>query len=107
MSTSTTIIVQQPDAVSAIKQRHRLNHSVSLIDGSTGFLSPSTNGRLPPSISPQMRRAHPQPSLTSSAPAPSRVFKFDNFSDQPSGRIVDLGISDDELVFFSKTYEKV
>lgn len=104
-----TVVVQTSNGSlgsSAIKQRHQLNHSTSLT-GPSAFLTPATNGRLPPSISPQLRRAHLAQPTNNSAPAPTRVFKFDNVADQASGRIVDLGISDDDLIFFSKTCEKV
>uniref|UniRef100_A0A914E4A5 PLC-beta PH domain-containing protein n=1 Tax=Acrobeloides nanus TaxID=290746 RepID=A0A914E4A5_9BILA len=52
-----------------------------------------------PFAQPALQRKH-------SIPPPIRVFKFDNFSDQPSGRIVDLVISEDELVLYAKTCEK-
>ncbi|KAE9551542.1 hypothetical protein FO519_005256 [Halicephalobus sp. NKZ332] len=35
-----------------------------------------------------------------------RVFKFDNFSDNPQGKIVDLALSDDELILYSRTPDK-
>ncbi|KAI6189685.1 1-phosphatidylinositol 4,5-bisphosphate phosphodiesterase [Aphelenchoides bicaudatus] len=104
----TSVVVQTNGSLgngSALKQRHQLNHSTSLTNPSA-FLSPSANGRLPLSTSPQLRRAQLTQQNSTSAPAPTRVFKFDIFSDQASGRICDLGISDDDLIFFSKTCEK-
>ena len=78
---TSTVVVQQGNGnlggPTSLKSRHHLSHSPSLSNGSS-FLSPSTNGRIPSSISPQMRRAHPQPQTVNPAPAPTRVFKFDN-----------------------------
>jgi hypothetical protein len=103
--TSTTVVLQQ-GSLGTLKSRHHLTHSPSLSNGSS-FLIPSTNGRIQPNISPRMPRSQPQTTTQNNAPESTRVFKFDNFSDQSSGRIVDLGITDDDLIFFSKTCEKV
>ncbi|KAI1698860.1 hypothetical protein DdX_17658 [Ditylenchus destructor] len=40
-------------------------------------------------------------------PPPIRVFKFEKFSNQPSGYVVDLCVDEDEMFFYSKTCERV
>ncbi|KAI6213707.1 hypothetical protein M3Y94_00183000 [Aphelenchoides besseyi] len=94
---SSTVVIQ---ANGQLKSRH-LYRSPPHDNG--GGLRPGSNGRLAHSNA----NGTTQITVTSRIPSASaRVLKIDNFTDQPAGRHVNLGISDDELIFYAHNSEE-